>query len=102
MQRPVDLAEPLRRRLAELLDELREPFDVGAHTRLHLAEALVDQLLAPGQGRIAGLGVGAELLAAHADGLLDSEHGRLADDVGRHRGAGGAAAAGRYVGQPAT
>jgi hypothetical protein len=85
LQRAVDLAEALRGCFAELLHELRQPVDVGAHTRLHLAEALVDELLATGQRGVAGLGVGSELLAAHRDGVLDREHCRLTDDIGRDR-----------------
>ena len=82
LQRAVDLTEPLGSGLAELLDQLGEPVDVGAHTGLHLAEALIDQLLPAGERGVAGLGVGTQLLAAHRDGLLDRQHRCLADDVG--------------------
>ena len=49
LQRPIDLPESLGCRLAQLLNQLRQPIDVDAHARLDLAEALVDQLLAPCQ-----------------------------------------------------
>ena len=85
LQRPVDLAEPLGRRLPELLHQLRQPLDIGAHAGLHLAEALVDELALTGQSSIVGLAVGTELFTAHGDGLLDRQAGSLADDLGRDR-----------------
>ena len=72
LQRPIDLAEALAGGLAELLDERAEPLDVGLDARLHLAQPLVDDLLAGCQAGVVGLRGGAQLLASHGDGLLDS------------------------------
>src|SRR3954453_19288356 len=85
LQRSIDLTEPLGCGLAELLNELREPLDIGAHARLHLLESLVDELPLPGERRIVGLAMSPQLLAAHGDGLLDCESGSLTDDLGRDR-----------------
>ena len=70
LQAAIDLAETLAGGLAQLLYQLREPAEVGVHTRLHLTQLRVDQLLTPGQRCIRCLGVGAELLAGEHDRLL--------------------------------
>ena len=54
VERTVHLAEALRRGLAELADEEREPLQVGLHALLHLAEAVIDELMAPGERRVGG------------------------------------------------
>jgi hypothetical protein len=79
VQRAVDLAKPFGGGLAELVDQHGEALDVGLHALLHLTEALIDELLAPGQSGLAGLGLRTELCAAHRDDLLDGGlHGTIA------------------------